>query len=74
MDFVGSVLGVLVMLWLISLEANVYSHLERARITLVSTWIIFFLGFFSGMASYPVTAPCLWDRLGRLQGLGLQVL
>lgn len=34
----------------------------------------FFPVFFSGIASYPVTAPCLWDRLGSLQGLGLQVL
>lgn len=62
------------MLWLISLEANVHCHLEEAHMALVGMWIFFLFGLFSGIASYPVTAPCLWDRLGRLQGLGLQVL
>lgn len=61
------------MLWLISLEANVHCHLEKAHMALVEMWKSF-SWVFSGIASHPVTAPHLWDRLGRLQGLSLQVL
>lgn len=57
------------MLWLISLEANVYCHLEKARVALVGRWILSSWGFFwhSLLLSY---SPMSLGQTGEAAGTG----